>query len=54
MAGMRLYDLGPRSIAGRVARKAGIELVREASGHNREAIKQDSQKINVKPPSIKK
>uniref|UniRef100_A0A914DYM3 Inheritance of peroxisomes protein 1 n=1 Tax=Acrobeloides nanus TaxID=290746 RepID=A0A914DYM3_9BILA len=41
LAGMRLYDLGPRSIAGRVARKAGIEFVREASGHNKEQLKQE-------------
>lgn len=32
LAGFRLYDLGPRAIAGRMARKAGLQIVQGYSG----------------------
>ncbi|KAH7715623.1 Protein F57B10.9 [Aphelenchoides avenae] len=44
LAGFQLYDLGPRAIAGRMARKAGIQFVRDVggSGRNSPAMAQSS------------
>uniref|UniRef100_A0A914IGE2 Senescence domain-containing protein n=1 Tax=Globodera rostochiensis TaxID=31243 RepID=A0A914IGE2_GLORO len=41
LAGFQLYELGPRSIAGRMARKAGLQMVQVGSG--RERVQQQQQ-----------
>ena len=39
LAGYQLYDLGPRSIAGRMARKAGIQVLTGGHGPSRSTLK---------------
>uniref|UniRef100_A0A183BJ45 Diguanylate cyclase n=1 Tax=Globodera pallida TaxID=36090 RepID=A0A183BJ45_GLOPA len=51
LAGFQLYELGPRSIAGRMARKAGLQLVQVGSG--RESVQQQPS-VNLSRPGTYK
>jgi hypothetical protein len=42
LAGFQLWDLGPRSIAGRMARKAGLQFVNEVGSGKRQSTSGDT------------
>ncbi|CAL2028927.1 unnamed protein product [Caenorhabditis brenneri] len=45
LAAAQLYDLGPRSVAGRMARKAGIQMVTELHCSSRKGSQLDQEEV---------
>jgi hypothetical protein len=53
LAGYQLYDLGPRSIAGRMARKAGIQIITGGNGTNVQQVTESNTKQAISDGSDK-